>query len=751
MNVDTKTGIKILCQIAQVDCKHDFGANARSDYYQQDKGCGNIEYTADEQGLTKNLFDSGYFSDYQVYHEGPRPLPISIEIQSDNPINFLSRLESIPIVCDFAVGDFLKDLNANATTRSRVVWIKNTETEFDAATKTSIKLPFPVTPLQPTTMHYRKNASFIPYNVITNESMHFYLSRYSGAKMFTKDNKSFTIFNAENKLYLVDRDYCKKNGIINKIVTGPNKTIDFAINSIKGILNGTIQKQGNQYLKYITKRLGDQSQAISSLRTYEGRKCVFVTHDTVARDFAITIGVPYIVWTYSSSDVDRGYYLFVNKKTLTREEMARQEQVKQQLLLEKQQEEERQRTIRTKIEYIKNNTINNIREKLSTDITGEESVRNVLKEIISSVYFLDTYVVKLGEDVSGLNVTDVQLVEFPNTVQKFENLRLLWNENMNNLNWNIFGIKNAYLCVDELIKIYKVLKTVDSTLFELYRQFIDKMIRMVDSGESRSRASEIYKANAKRTLTGIKELGTIVGGQSRGSVDTTTDFFEIDENVHAFIYLITELVNMFRENIGRANFLVPEVESILDKIHHKEFIYEDAIPILSNEYYDFTLPFENNKFVESYMQAFIDYEKEIIVDEKRSNILLVVANTVLELYMKIKPNLKYWETTYSYFKEENLVTILGKRKSQEVVAPEGAEPTSVGKRRRTEESMPEKRPRTEEPRSEPQYTGEPVPKKRSPIAAPGGEPGGPSVRVQGGRNKYTRKRKLNVKIRRNKD
>lgn len=723
---------KILCKIAQADCKHDFGENARSDYFNIDRGC--EEYNVSESGVTSNI--ENYYNQYYVYKNGDRQ-SFSQLIPSTPPIAYLNTLPTIPIVCDFTIGPFIDDLRL---LRDKVTWIKNSETMFDGASKNNYGFTEKIVNI-PT--HYQKSNTFNPFIPVHTQSTHFYLSKYSGAKMFSMSGKTFVVFNKENKLYVVDREYCKNNSVVNKIINGPNKTINAVMKEIKGILNGSLQKQGNTFLKYISKRLGDQGQAISALRMYDSHRSIFVTHDTLARDFAIVIEVPYIIFTYSTSTGLKGYDLFVHKRTvdpIQQAEMARKREEETNRI------EEERRTNLEIIQSIITQAVNTINTELTRPISDESSIRNVFKNIIDHVYSLEIYNNKLQGDLSGLNVDSLKLVTFPTTKQKFDNFRVSWSSSFTSNGINITGIKNTYLCPNELIKISKILKNADVRLSELYNTFIDNIIRVVNNTSVSGRAAEVYKSSAIKVFSDIKS-GIYVGGQGRPPgdepvrisakkrhvpssekliemrrvraaekatvkrddaarvrrkvADFEESFLEIDEDIHAFVYLVTELVNMFRDNIDVSKLSESYNvirEHILDVISSE---IEDGVSMETDddvaEEYNFTLPFENNTFVAEYLQKFIDFEKITNTGVEKLDLTETIVNTIHTLYAKIYNSIPFWKETYNEFKT-------------------------------------------------PSVSPQPAPYKISPLST--GIRAGEPIEVEGG-NKYTRKRRIRVNIRRN--
>lgn len=619
------TSSRVLCQISQMDCKHDFGENARQEYYSNDEGC--EEYSVNEAGLTRDIIRSGFYNNYTCYHKGTRIIP-DIRIQPGSPIEILDRLSKINIVCDFTVGPFIEDIRRLG---SKVVLINNNERNFDAASKGDYGLASVKTSAS---IVYKKNDTFVRSSIVDTDTICFYLSTYNSAKMFN-NSKTYVVFNKANKLFVVDRDYCKNNGIVNKLANGNKHTINYVIGQIQGILNGTIAKQGNTLLKYISKRLGDQGQAISALRLHEGNRCVFVTHDTCARDFAITIGVPYVIWTYSGVET-AGYYLFVNETERSEEEMEQEASYIRET-------EERENAIRTRIQVYIHDSVRRINTLLQSSVKNVNDVKRILKGIINDVYFLNTYYT-VGTDISGLELTDIQVVDFPNVKNKFDNLRLHWDSGIDNRSINITGIKNTYLCADELIKIYSILKKVNSILLDKYVDFINKIIEIVNSGDETSRVGGIYKTNASRFLSNI-----VVGVTGGGPHD---NFFNEDEDIHAYIYLLTELVNLFRDNITNDFVHVFEKTRTNEILHIicDKVSYEPLHDGTKDDDVDFVLPFENNKNVQLYLQKFIDYKHEINTGIDTVNTTDIVVNTIILLYKSIEHIIDRWHAVYTYFK-----------------------------------------------------------------------------------------------------
>lgn len=650
-----------LCTIAQVDCKHDFGEEARGDYSNIDQGCPDVTY--DEDTLTDRLLSM--YSNYQCYfaHEGsPRIIHPRIPIRRESPLSVLGGLEKLPIVCDFTVGIFHKDRHLK-TLRDKVIWIENNETLLDPAPKSTYD--FPAERMNNTITFLPPNDSNIRSETLTNESRYFYLSKYTSATMMGNEKKSFVAFVEDRKrVFMVDRDYCKNNGMINKLITKPPNNILKVMESCRLLLNGTIGKQGCQFLKYIAKRLGDQGQAISALRKYKGSNCIFVTHDRVARDFAISIGVPYIVWTYSGP-VDKGYYLFVNQNVMSPEALESRR-------MEVERERSRVLEIKRKIVGQIAESKNRIKTELKNYIErggGEEYIKDVLFQIIPDVYFLDTFVnkIKTDSDIEKLNLNDIVPLEIPTIKNRLENFTLTWSvDRLNNSSVNIFGIKNTYLCADILLKIKKILEDVDDSdggLHEMYITFLRKLREFVDmTPVSSSRNQRSYKENVMKTLKDI--IGGFIrsGGNPFGRKDTTKieeNFFEVDEDMHASLYLLIELVNMFQEHINYADPLfrrkirkfLPILYALADKPDNDDSMDIDRRvsrmePEFSTEdEYQFTLPFEFNTTVQENLDKFFELKNEVETlssEEVRKR----VGSLIDTIFLKIEDNIQSWKENY---------------------------------------------------------------------------------------------------------
>lgn len=591
---------KKLCQISVVDCRHDFKLKEKVEEYKR-KADVTLCDNNSQESLSWYLQGEGFYNQYKCYSFGNIDFETihksqiyldSEEINSKYEEDI--KLEEIfgggrkfHLVVDFDTAHFKEKLLRFG---NNIQWVVNAQTEFDFAPlgKPSEYTEYDernsVLYLNSEVDLGHKNSRNKP--IILNSSGEgytdlFFMKPFSKIIMFFEKNMAYSLILKNKKAVLIDKSYANKNGNVQDIITS-SRTIKDVMKKFREILEGNFDKTiANNLTKFVAKRLGDQGQVISSLINISGVTRVFVTHDSVARDFAILIGVPIVVFTKTNIDRDYSYVVYQRKDLLSSEVLHQLEDIR---LLAIREREERQIRIYQNLneifleqKYLVKKNLKNFElqfSKLSNKDEQMDLFKKLLINIIDSVYFLKTYSTNtIRIRASKVLQEPPELIQFIYEKKRFESMKRKWNDTDKLKSTNdIRSIISSYICFEEIKKIDEIFQeneTEFGKLSDLFRLSLYRFYSIIESeNDMRLSPSKIFMVNAQILLQSIKSdlfvsekineikrkyfeypqrggkaHDKLIVKQKGGMYKEELAFHIIDEHFHLLIYMIVEIVS----------------------------------------------------------------------------------------------------------------------------------------------------------------------------------------------------------------
>jgi hypothetical protein len=623
-----------LCQIAVVDCRHDFQQKVKVDEYLRGADIKVCDKNS-QASLSKYIYMEGFYNQYLCHifgtiksdfcvsqnKENNQTIVDDITISDNQEIitTVLQDILNIPgdihLIVDFDtvhIKELLLEIFGD-----RIKWVENAQTGFDFA---PLSRPLGYSPHNEfSSVLYLASNDNLDYKISRNTPIIFdennsattnlfFMKPFNKIVMFCEKGKAYSLIFSGTKAILIDKTYANKNGNVHDIIT-TSKTQNEVIKRFKNILrNGYDHSIASNLTKFIAKRLGDQGQVISSLVNVNNANRIFITHDSVARDFAILIGVPNVIFTKSTSEGEYGYIVYKRLDLLSPESNEERRAIQERVRI---QEEARQKMQTELLEYL--NTKFQEQKNLIGDelLKFERQFRNnsnkdeqmnlfkqMLKNIIDSVYFLKTYgTLSLREKASKSLSGAPELLNFRREKENIDKMKRIWrNTDKLDNTPNIRGIVSRYICFEELKMIDSILIN-DGVLSDLFRLSLFRYYSLIEPENANGRRSPsmIFSINAQSLLLTIKsdlltlnneekinqiflrgqklvgqEGGQVGGNRKRPfwkSVVEDNNFNIIDEHFHLLLYMVIESTSQLRNKIELFN-----ITNLLDSIQDKSII-----------------------------------------------------------------------------------------------------------------------------------------------------------------------------------